>query len=175
MEAKKKFLVKGIVFEVEKLANKDMKVWINGVYVCTLLNSILNCGEWMTTVQYIENLWGSYCGIAFYYEEENVNYSALLEIGAYISSKQRQKLNLPPKYFRVWDRSCEKVELSSNGGDYSFWRNYYPCENGYELHYCTSSDISYCSICGNWHYEGDCRNEKHQIVKVLPENAYPIW
>ena len=81
---------------------------------------------------------------------------------------------MPPKYFVVIDRVCVDERLSSNGGDYSFWRSFWPVDGGYEVHHRTSADFTFCEVCGNF---SDCedRHDGYLVVGTLPDGAEPRW
>lgn len=105
----------------------------------------------------------------------------LLEIGAYLNGYGRQQAGLPPRYWGISDRESTNPSLSSNGGDYSFWRNFHPLPGGgYEVHYCTSADFKYCPKCGRFYQRGDsCDIEydahDYRTVDNLPDGAIPVW
>jgi len=177
----KKILKNNFVFLTERETNGNMNVSVilNGkiTYLCTLLNTSLNYSE-KNDIDYLDNLYKSYLDSPLYIEEE-ANIEALLSIGAYISPKKKKELGLTPSYFVEYTQYSTNPLLSCNGGDYSYWKVYFPIENKdseyrYVVQYCTSCDIEgYCQQCGRW--SGNECNCEQQYVRQLPFNAIPIW
>ena len=178
----KKYLKNNYVFLTERETNGNMKVSVilNGkvTYLCTLLNTSLNYSEGKT-MDYLDNLYKNYLNNPLYIEEE-ANIEALLCIGAYISPKKKKELGLAPSYFVEKTRYSTNTNLNTNGGDYDYWKVYFPIENSensvykYAVQYCTSCDIEgYCPRCGHWSCTNyDC---EQQYVRQLPFGAVAVW
>lgn len=177
----KKILKNNFVFLTERETNGNMKVYVilnkRVTYLCTLLNTSINYSE-KNDMDYLDNLYKSYLDSPLYIEEE-ANIEALLSIGAYISHKKKKELGLAPSYFVEYTQYSTNTLLSCNGGDYSYWKVYFPIENKdseyrYAVQYCTSCDIEgYCPQCGRW--SGNECNCEQQYVRQLPSNAIAIW
>ena len=114
---------------------------------------------------------------------EPTNYSALLEakdqlITAGLSSLAfedenfRQDAGLPPRAFKIIDRVTTNPDYDRDGGDYTFYRIFQPCAGGYQVVYCTSSDLEFDQTTGIF---GKGAYEDPQVIGELPEGAFPIW
>lgn len=113
---------------------------------------------------------------------EPTNYSALLEakdqlITAGLSSLAfdasfRQDAGLPPRAWKVIDRVTTNPDYDRDGGDYTFYRIFQPCAGGYQVVYCTSSDLEFDQTTGIF---GKGAYEDPQVIGELPEGAFPIW
>lgn len=113
---------------------------------------------------------------------EPVNFAALLEsraelINAGLSSLAfdasfRQDAGLPPKRWKIIDRETTNPDYDRDGGDYTFYRIFQPCAGGYQVVYCTSSDLEFDQTTGIF---GKGAYEDPQVIGELPEGAFPIW
>ena len=177
----KKYLKNNYVFLTERETNGNMKVSVilneKVTYLCTLLNTSLNYSDGKT-MDYLDNLYKNYLNNPLYIEEE-ANIEALLSIGAYISPKKKEELGFAPSYFVEYTQYSTNPMLSYNGGDYSYWKVYFPIENSeseykYAVQYCTSCDIEgYCPRCGRW--SGNGCNCEQQYARQLPFGAVAVW
>lgn len=118
---------------------------------------------------------------------EPTNFAALLEgkyklISAGLSSLAfkdayfREDAGLPPRAWKIIDRVTTNPDMDQDGGDYSFFRTFHPCDGGYQVVYGTSSHLPFnqatgCFGDGNEDWDQD----DLQVVETLPEGAFPIW
>lgn len=117
---------------------------------------------------------------------EPTNFAALLEskselINAGLSRLAfeddfREDAGLPPRAWKIIDRVTTNPDMDQDGGDYSFFRTFHPCDGGYQVVYGTSSDLPFnqatgCFGDGNEDWDQD----DLQVVTELPEDAFPIW
>lgn len=166
---KKMILVNGVVLEVNP-TETGIQVILNGEHLCRME---ANFAIWdMASYglqKWLSHLWDSFAGIAYYHSG---NLPLLKEIGAFIEPSERAALGLPPRYWRAMDRESTNWNRSRNGGDYSFWRNFHPTPEGYEVSYRSSTDLDYCPSCGQFHEQCGAALE---MVDQLPEGAYPVY
>ena len=73
----------------------------------------------------------------------------------------------------VTDYTMYKEETCANGGDYSFSTNFIEQGDGtFKVVYSTSSELTYCSICGSFYtgYSCSCGEKEHKKVTLLEVN-----
>jgi hypothetical protein len=114
---------------------------------------------------------------------EPTNFPALLEakdqlIKAGLSSLAltdsafRQSAGLPFLAFKVIDRVTTNPDYDRDGGDYTMYRIFQPCDGGYQVVYGTSSCLEFDQATGRF---GMDTYEDPEVVTELPEGAFPIW
>lgn len=137
------------------------KIYINGVGVATC---DANKREFLT---------GEPTNFAAIIEAKDQLISAGLSSLAFDASF-RQDAGLPPRKWKIIDRYTTNADYDRDGGDYTMYRTFYPCDGGYQVVYGTSSDLPFNQATGcfgdEWYDESDL-----QVVETLPEGAFPIW
>ena len=116
---------------------------------------------------------------------EHTNFAALLEgkselISAGLSRLAfedeyfREDAGLPPRAWKIIDRVTTNPDMDQDGGDYTFYRIFHPCDGGYQVVHGTSSTLPFNQATGCFDDE-DWDESDLEVVTELPEDAFPIW
>lgn len=116
---------------------------------------------------------------------EPTNYPALLEVKeglinaglsrlAFEEPDFRKSAGLPPRAWKVIDRVTTNPDYDRDGGDYTMYRTFYPCDGGYQVVFGTSSILPFNQATGSFNDEWYDQDDL-QVVTELPEGAFPIW